>query len=571
MHRPLALLLAALGVLSTVQLLAATPATAAVEAPRCSSAGTWTPGELTVHWLDVEQGDSQLIVGPTGRTLLVDLGETSWNTTGTTTKADAVAAKVRAVCGIASGPVHLDAVLASHHHLDHIGYAGNPNDTTAYGNGLYRLLHPDQLAFTVGTLYDRDGGTWVDSNGDRDCDIGTSSAPSPEATPTNAGTTSQTARRWVCWLYGPDGQRDRAHVEGRVVRLRNDVAFPSLDLGAGVSAKVVQANGKGVLQADGVTPVSGDRTGQASPPSENDYSVALRVQYGDYVYATAGDSDGEYSSSANGYTYNDVERGLVGAFGDVATARANHHGSSHSTSAAYVAGLDPETAVVSCGANSYGHPANRVLSAFRAVAADTYLTNNPCDDVDSTGPIDYSGTYNRNGDIRLTTSGAGAGYTIRYDTGSRSYTTSPASPPPGATPTNADLRVNEYLMAPQAGGAPEWVELYNPTDAALDAGGLYLDDVAAGGGAPKLLPAGTTVPAKGRRVVEFASGFLNNTGSDAVRLLRADQATVVDEHAYALSSTQYDRVFRRTGDGGAWCPSISAAVTKGTANPATCP
>ena len=564
------MLLAALGVLSTVQLLEVMPAAAAVDAPRCSSAGTWTPGELNVYWLDVEQGDSQLIVGPTGRTLLVDLGETSFAATGTTTKADAVAAKVRAVCGIAAGPVHLDAVLVSHHHLDHIGYAANPNDTTAYGNGLYRLLNPDLLAFTVGTLYDRDGGTWVDSNGDGDCDVGTAAAPSPEAAPTNAGTTSQTARRWICWLYGPAAQRDRAHIQSRVVRLRNDVAFPALDLGPGVTAKVVQANAKGVLQADGMTPVSGDRTKQASPPSENDYSAALRVQLGDYVYATAGDSDGEYSSSASGYTYNDVEKSLVGAFGNVATARVNHHGSSHSTSSAYVGGLDPETAVVSCGANSYGHPANRVLAALRAGAADTYLTNSPCDDVDSTGTIDYTGTFNKNGDVRLTTSGGGAGYTVRYDTGSRTYATTPTATP-GATASNADLRLNEYLMAPQATGAPEWVELYNPTDTTLDAGGLYLDDVAGGGGAPKLLTAGTTVPARGRRVVEFASGFLNNTGTESVRLLRADQSTVVDTHDYALSSTQYDKVLRRTGDGGAWCAAISPSVTKGSANPGTCP
>ena len=66
--------------------LVAAPA-AATGAVACSSGsgGTWTPGEVSVYWFDVEQGDSQLIVGPTGKTLLIDLGETSFNTTGTHT------------------------------------------------------------------------------------------------------------------------------------------------------------------------------------------------------------------------------------------------------------------------------------------------------------------------------------------------------------------------------------------------------------------------------------------------------------------------------------------------------
>lgn len=78
--------------------------------------------------------------------------------------------------------------------------------------------------------------------------------------------------------------------------------------------------------------------------------------------------------------------------------------------------------------------------------------------------------------------------------------------------------INEYLMAPQA-GTTEWIELYNPTTSAIDLSGLYLDDIAGGGGAPKQLPAGTTIPPQGYYVLSFASGFLNNIGTEAVRYL----------------------------------------------------
>ncbi len=741
-------------VVVAVVAVAAPPAGAAGTA--CSTSGTWVQGELNIYWFDVEQGDAQLVVGPTGKTMLIDLGENAWNKT-TNTNAEKVAAAIQAICGV-SGPVHLDYVMASHYHMDHIGYAGNPHDSSNYGNGLYQLLDPGGLNFSVGQLIDRDGGTWVDSNGDGDCEVGTNASPSPDVVWVNAGTTSSTARRWVCWLHGPSGQADRANIEGKVLTLTNAQPWPSFDMGPGVTAEVIQANAKDVMQADGITPVSGDHVNDPVPPSENDYSVAIKFVYGDYEYGTAGDTDGEYSTSSWGYTYNDVEASIKDEFGDVETMRVNHHGSSHSTSLAYTAALAPETAVISCGNNSYGHPANRVLDALRNVAnsegtgADIFLTNNPCDPDEADGtPIDYSGTFNQNGDLWLHTTGAGAGYTFHYDAGSRSYSahvgggggggggggnpagvkisearfrgpgggsdelveikntsagdvdisgwalqgcaassgnpsnraTVPAGTvlsagqhylfanasytgsvaadatystgisdnggarivdaagamidgvassnggtdqcregaglsfpsgdnddsfhragdgatdtddnasdftgPSPSTPTNsagsggggggggggsgtvADVVINEYLMAPQSAFSQEWVELYNPTSTAIDIGGLYIDDKANGGGSPKQIPSGTVIAAGGYYVFSFSSGFLNNTGTDWVRYLSADQSTVYDETSYTLGSSQYDKSFHRQGDGGSWCGSISTNVTQGAANPATCP
>lgn len=543
-------------------------------ASACSTAGTWRPGELNIYWFDVEQGDSQLIIGPTGKTMLIDLGETSWNTTGTGTKATAVASRIRAICGTGSSPVHLDYVMASHDHLDHIGYPRVPGDTGNLGNGIYQLLTPTSLGglgFTVGQLVDRDAGIWTDDNGNGACDVGTSTSPAPEVAWHNAGTTSQTARRWICWLYGPAAQADRAHINGKVLTLTNSAAWPSFDLGGGAMATVVNANGKGTMQADGVTPVSGDHTLDAVPPSENDYSVAVKVTYGNYKYATAGDSDGEYNTSGNGYTYNDIEVGLPGKFGNLNfdTVRANHHGSGHSSSDAFVNAMDPETAFISCGANSYGHPANRALDAFRAVSADIYLANNPCDTTDTTGlPIDYTGTMNSNGDVHLFTSNSGANYSVDYDSGTKAYVAGAGGGGGGEQGDPTQVRVNEFLMAPSTGN--EWIELYNPTALPVDVSGYFVDDVAGGGGSPKAIPAGTIIPAGGRWVFEFASGFLNNTGSDAARYT-SPGGVELDAYTYSLGSTQSDKVFHRVGDGGAWCGTISTNVTKGTANPATCP
>lgn len=574
MHRPRRLLMLLVGAVLAVTATIVTPpsASAAVaDAPHCSTAGTWRQGQFNIYWFDVEQGDSQLIVGPTGRTLLIDLGETAFNSTGTNTNATRVAAQIRSICGIASGPVHLDYVMASHHHLDHIGYAGNPNDTTKYGNGLYQLLSPTStggFGFTVGQLLDHDGGVWTDSNADKDCDPGTSAAPSTETAYHNAGTTSTTGVRWICWLYGPTGQADRANIDGKVLRITNTAAWPTVDLGTGVTSAVVEANGKDVMQSNGVTPVSGNHTADATPPSENDYSIGLRTSFGPFVYATAGDSDGEYSTSANGYTYNNIEALLATKMGPVNALRANHHGSAHSSSDAYLKATTPQVGFISCGVNSFGHPGNRTLDAFRSVSADIYLANDPCDTTDTTGAaINYAGTFNHNGTVHLATTGGGAGFTVDYDAGSRTYTT---RAPGGGDPTQ--VKVNEFLMAP-SGTATEWVELYNPTASAVDVSGYYVDDLAGGGGSPKPIPAGTTIPAGGRWVMDLGTGYLNNTGSESVRFLKivSGVETVYDTYSYSLGSTQYDKVFHRTGDGGTWCGTISTNVTKGTPNPVSCP
>ncbi|HEY3109656.1 MAG TPA: hypothetical protein VGL23_12930 [Chloroflexota bacterium] len=593
----------------------------------CQGGGSWTAGEVTLYWFDVDQGDSQLLVGPTGRTLLIDLGESAFNSHGTTTNAYRVGNTIKQICNTGGAPVALDYVMVSHQHLDHIGYAGNPEDSQAYGNGLYQLLTPESvggMGFTVGTFLDRDAGGWIDANGDGHCSVGTSATPSNEVAWHNAGVPSQTMRRLICWLYGPPGQPDRANVEGRVVQITNTAPYPAVDLGPGVSVQILNANGRDSKEADGVTAVAGDHTNDATPPSENDYSVAVKVSYGRWLYATAGDSDGEFSTSAAGYVYNRIEDRIGPLFGDVDTMRANHHGSHHSSSQGYVNTLKPETVFISCGDNNFGHPGNEVLDELRrlvndrGVGADIYLANNPCDPMQSDGvtATDYTGTLNRNGDVVLRTTGAGTGYTISYDSGSRAYTaygTGPTATPtstptatptttptttPTATPTStptttptaiptatstatptptpagpAVVRINEFLMAPQTAYTTEWVELYNPASNAIDVGGLYIDDLANGGGAPKQIPAGTIVPARGYYVMDIASGFLNNTGAESVRFLQivGGVETVYDQYDYSLASTHYDQSFHRQGDGGAWCATVSTNVTRGAANAASCP
>src|SRR5690349_18960552 len=71
---------------------------AALAAGSCGT-GSWTPGNLEIHHIDIGQGDSALIVGPTGRSLLFDAGESNWNSSA---KAQIIGPYVQSVLGCKS-------------------------------------------------------------------------------------------------------------------------------------------------------------------------------------------------------------------------------------------------------------------------------------------------------------------------------------------------------------------------------------------------------------------------------------------------------------------------------------
>ncbi len=553
---------------------------AATALPCSATGGTWKKGELNIYVFDVEQGDSMLVIGPNAKTVLIDLGETRFNTTGADTNASRIAARIRSICGTGQNPVFLDYFIASHLHLDHIGYAANPGDTTNYGNGIYQLLNPPPkgIGFKVGQYITRDAGRWVDRNGNKRCEPGTSTQATNEIAWTNVGTISTTATRNLCWLYGPPGQPDRANIEGKVVTLTTNGPWPTIDLGSGAKLQVINVNGKGSTLIDGVTPVSGDYSRSSLPPSENDYSIAVKISYGKYVMASAGDTDGVYRTSEFGYTYNDIETRLGGLYGNVDTYRVNHHGSSNSSNPTFINTLKPETAIFSCGSNSYGHPSNSAINTLRAVrndrgtGADMFLTNNPCSPTQSDGsPTNYAGMFGSNGDIIITTNNKGSSYTISYPGGSKTYTAYGGGGAGSDEVADASkIVINEYMMAPSFGN--EWVELYNPTNSPISIGGLFIDDIPNGGAAPKAIPAGASIPPKGFYVVELSTSFLNNTGSEEVRFLKISNGveTVYDKTSYNLSSTRLDSVFYRTGNT-TWCNVISTRASRGASNPTTCP
>jgi len=308
----------------------------------------WTGG-FEIHVFQVGQGHSQLVIYPSGYSVLIDVMEPSWNTCK---GARLVAEKVEAVLG----HTHVNVGSPSHWHLDHLGYAG-------YG-GFWCLLEEGLMTFD--TILDRDGAVWTgDKNGNDECD-------EEEIEWHNAGTIGGTAIRWVC--YATDPKNSKIYNIRQIARFGSDDQLVPPDALGKIT--IVAADGRGVYQQDGVTPVSGRHTTDAFPPSENDYSIGFLFEFGAFRFITAGDSDGEYATSNYGYSYNDVETMMANNVGGVDAMLVNHHGSSHSTNPHYVKTLQPQVSMISCGvANTHDHPAQRVLDTLFEDGSDVYLNN----------------------------------------------------------------------------------------------------------------------------------------------------------------------------------------------------
>jgi hypothetical protein len=349
-----------------ITLLTSAPVDHAASAPALP-AGSWVPGSFEIHIFDVDQGDSQLIIFPSGFTLLIDVGEPVYNTDK---NAVLIAAKIREI----TGGSHINVGLITHLHMDHIGYAGN--------GGFWALI--EEQGITFDKIIDRDAGVWDDgldgTPEDGICNYET------EIVWHNAGEVSNTMRKWLC--YATDHANTDIYGWREIAQLGSTTQIDPPD--PNVTVTIIQVDAAGLMMEDGTTPVSGDHTAEGTPPSENDYSTALKITYGAIDYATAGDTDGEYYDA-----YNDRETVIAPRIGPVELMHVNHHGSSHSTNQAYVDTLDPDDTFISCG-STYDHPDQVVLDRLTAIA-NVYQTN----ECEIEEPRDYTGVHTATGDITI--------------------------------------------------------------------------------------------------------------------------------------------------------------------------
>lgn len=162
------------------------------------------------------------------------------------------------------------------------------------------------------------------------------------------------------------------------------VVGQTYQLGGGVTMTCICANGS-IMGGAFVNP--------AQAQEENARSLVMRVDYGDFSMWIGGDLTGGGNSTA------DVESAAALACGDVDVYKLNHHGSNTSTSTNLIAHLDPELALVSCGAgNSYGHPTTTITNRINQALASRALLST------TRGSSNVIG-FGVTGDLRIDTDG----------------------------------------------------------------------------------------------------------------------------------------------------------------------
>jgi hypothetical protein len=324
-----------------------------IAAPLSSADGAQTSGTtdpisaeeagLRIHVFTLGQADSMLVLGPAPqhRSLLIDLGGARG---GDRKNHLRVAERIEEITGRRG----VDYFLVSHFHADHVGM---PARGKGKPTGMFALLDDPKDRFTI--------GTWMDRGDD---DKYAARTKAHQGVLANMDT----------WISA-----------GRVgSRVLPELGTGSIDLGDGVIVEVLSVAGSRSDGKSALAAIEAESPGtyEKAPASENDFSIALLISRGDFELFTAGDLTGaawpgegkEYPNSTDrsfgkkSSTYTNVERWLVedwqkqGRKMDVEIYRANHHGSSHSSTEDLLTALDPEFILYSCG-GLYGHPDPEVV------------------------------------------------------------------------------------------------------------------------------------------------------------------------------------------------------------------
>ena len=274
-------------------------------------------GELKVRVLDVGpvNGDSILITSPSGKTVLIDAGDTSRG------KAVVDALKRNNI-------QQLDYFIATHPHPDHIG--GSPEVFKAF-----KVLN-------------------VIDNGQEPSVPAEKSVVSPSKKAVAKQPPSASAKKPPSVRKFFDDYKAAVSSSGA----QYDTARPGtkIDLGGGALLTVL-APSEPLFTQDQM------RTGGNEP---NANSIVLRLDYGSFSMLLAGDAEEQ------------TEHRLMTKELDLQTRvlKVGHHGSKYASSGDFLQRVKPEIAIVSCGAwNRYGHPAQSVLDRLRAANVKLYRTD----------------------------------------------------------------------------------------------------------------------------------------------------------------------------------------------------
>jgi competence protein ComEC len=274
-------------------------------------------GELQVHVLDVGpgEGDSILIISPTGKSVLIDAG-------------DAGKGKVVLDALKRYKIDKLDYFIATHPHPDHIGGADEVINATK-----------------VGTVID---------NG---VDLST---PAPSPTPpkkrTKPAPTPRPAKQSKVKSINAFFDEYKEAVEKSGAQHEKAEPGKKYDLGGAAILTVLAPS----------DPYFTKEQMKAGGNDTNANSMVLRLDYGDFSMLFMGDAEEQTEARLLGKELN-LKANII---------KVAHHGSKYATGENFLKRVQPSATIISDGAwNRYGHPAQSLLDRLKTINAKVYRTD----------------------------------------------------------------------------------------------------------------------------------------------------------------------------------------------------
>ena len=327
---------------------------------------------LEIHHINVGQGDSTLIVGPNGTTILIDAGNSGYFSLD--------GGKIVFEYLQSLGIYNLDYAIVTHCDGDHIGgFAFSTYATSRHSLFMAEREVGGVLKSWAGLSgIDDDGNGFIDFTGNDGC-------PDPAETPDAAEINVNGSDPYFPFTVYDNGEDSttaycsltktfRRYVQtveiagvrnplGTYADLMNAINDP-IDLGDGATATIVCSSG----WVAG-TPIRISGTDGANSLAVNSRSIGIYIQYKGFDYLVAGDLTGNEPP----YMEQAVKDLLVSISDSpiddpVDVLRINHHGSDSSSNQTYLNAMKPEVAVMSLGdENSYGHPTQDVIDRLYAI------------------------------------------------------------------------------------------------------------------------------------------------------------------------------------------------------------
>ncbi len=275
-------------------------------------------GELQVHILDVGpiDGDSILIISPTGKNVLIDAGDT------TKSKVVLDALKRYKV-------QQLDYFIATHPHPDHLGGAAAVIKGVKVLNVIDNGLGPAAPA-TVGVK-----------------------ATGPVSSSNKVAPNKKIVKKPTVTTFYDDYEDALKQSGGTYEKAEPGKKY---DLGGGARLTILGPTQPYFTKEQ-------LKTGGNEP---NANSVVMRLDYGDFSMLLPGDAE---EQTEQRMLSKDIEL-------KARILKAAHHGSKYATSADFLKRVQPEVAIISDGEwNRYGHPAQAVLDRLKKANVKVYRTD----------------------------------------------------------------------------------------------------------------------------------------------------------------------------------------------------